>query len=76
MIVEPMAGDTPGAQSQPGRPAVLCGLDHDLRADLAVAGGRCGARRTGRREKLREVITVRRIHNRAARHGNAVQHDP
>jgi hypothetical protein len=35
---------------------LLRGFDGDLRADLAVAGGRCGARRASRRARLREVI--------------------
>ena len=51
MIVEPMAGDRLRAEPQPGRAPVLRRIDHDLRADLAVAGSRHGAGRAGRRSK-------------------------
>ena len=54
MIVEPMAGDALRAQPQSGRAPVLRGLDDDLHADVAVAGGRHGARRaSGRGEVAR-----------------------
>ena len=38
-------------QSEPGRAAILRGLDDDLRADLAGPGGRHRARRPGRRSE-------------------------
>ena len=46
-----------GGQSQSGQPAVLCGLDDDLRADLAGSTRRSGARRAGGLRKLSSVIT-------------------
>ena len=49
MIVEPMAGDRLEDNLNPVGRLYYCGLDDDLRADLAGAGGRRGARRAGRR---------------------------
>ncbi len=62
MIVEPMAGDALRAEPQSGRAAVLRRLDHDLRADLAVAGSRHRARRAGRRGEAARGDHGRRLH--------------
>ena len=40
MIVEPMAGDRPGAEPQSRGRLYYAGIDHDLRANLALAGSR------------------------------------
>src|SRR5215470_2639998 len=44
MIIEPMAGDKLEETFKPGRSDLLRRFDDGLRADLAVAGGRRGAR--------------------------------
>ena len=49
MIVEPRAGDRVEDNLNPVGPRVLRLLDAALHAGLAVAGGRAGARRAGRR---------------------------
>ena len=49
MIVEPFAGDTLEDNLNPVGPRLLLGVDDDLHAGLAVAGGRPRARRAGRR---------------------------
>ena len=49
LIVEPFAHDRLDGQPQSRRPHLLRGVDDDLHAGVAVAGGRAGARRAGRR---------------------------
>ena len=77
MIVEPMAKDRLEENLNPVGRLLLWRLDHDLRADLAGAGGRCTAlgAQAGEAE-LREVITAGGFDKRAARDGDPVQHGP
>ena len=63
-------------QSEPGRPDLLRRLDDGVRADLAVAGSRRGARRAGRRGQVARGHHRRRLPQCPPRHRNAVQHDP
>ena len=62
MIVEPMAGDGLEQKSEPSQPAVLRRFDDDLCSPLAVAGGRNGARGTGRRGKAARGHHSRWLH--------------
>ena len=66
----------PRGEPEPGRQDVLRRLDDDLRADLARAGGRGGARRAGRRGAAARGRDRRWLQPFAAGHRDAVQHDP
>ena len=76
MIVEPMAGDRLEDNLNPVGRLYLRRFDHGLRADLAVAGGGRGTRRPGRGGETARGDLRRRLPQRAARDGDAVQHDP
>ena len=75
MIVEPAAGDRAGRQSQSGRPALLRGLDDDLRPDLPrpTGGAALGAQAVSQ-----AVVGHQRRRFRPGTQGDrdAVQHDP
>ena len=76
MIVEPMAGDRLEQNLNPVGRLYYAGIDHDLRANLALAGGRDGLGAQAGEAKLREVILKGGFTQRAPRYRNAIQHDP
>jgi len=76
MVVEPMAGDGVEQKSKPGQPAVLRRLNDDLCADVAVAGSRRCARRTGGRGGAAENDRSGWLYLDPTSDGDAVQHDP
>jgi len=57
----------PRRQFEPGRPTLLRWFDDNLHADLAVAGGRCGARRASRRGTASRGYRRGRLPERQAR---------
>ena len=75
MIVEPMAGDQLEQNLNPVSSPVLRRLDHDLPADLTLAGGRRGARSPGRRGQAARGHHIGWLQPRAPRHRDALQHD-
>ena len=63
------------AEHQSGRAAVLCGLDHDLPADVTRAGSRRQSRRSGRRGEAARGDHARWLPQNPAGDRDAVQHD-
>ena len=76
LLVEPFANDKRRGEPEPDRPRLLLGLDAGLHARLALAGGRPGARRAGRRGTSARRAQAGRLHPHPPRHRDAVQPGP